>query len=133
MTFRIFRLYSCTLHEKFSERDKIVKRLLVIAMVTAFLSIPLSALAQKVGGGDLTFTPKNAAPVVFSHEKHMAGKGLICADCHYRIFQMAHGSYKMDMMQITKGDFCGRCHNGHKAFDVKDKKNCARCHRLPLP
>jgi c(7)-type cytochrome triheme protein len=105
-----------------------MKRLLVLTVVMTFLSIPLIALAQKVGGGDLTFAPKNASPVVFSHEKHVS-KGLKCAGCHYQIFQMAKGSFKMDMTKITKGDFCGKCHNGQKAFDVEDRKNCVRCHR----
>jgi c(7)-type cytochrome triheme protein len=106
-----------------------VKRVLVTAVVAAYLSIPLIAFAQKIGGGDLTFAPTNALPVVFSHEKHVVGKGLKCGGCHYQIFQMASGSYKMDMAKITKGDFCGKCHNGQKAFDVKNEKNCIRCHR----
>ena len=106
-----------------------MKRLVTIAVIVTYLSLPLIALAQKIGGGDLTFTPKNVSPVVFSHEKHVVGKGLKCAGCHYQIFQMANGSYKMDMTKITKGDFCGKCQNGQKAFDVKNQKNCIRCHR----
>jgi c(7)-type cytochrome triheme protein len=90
---------------------------------------PLIASAEKVGGGDITFTPKNAGTVVFSHEKHVSEKGLKCTGCHYQIFQMEKGSYKMDMSKITKGDFCGKCHNGQKSFDVKDQKNCVRCHK----
>jgi c(7)-type cytochrome triheme protein len=105
-----------------------MKRLIVTGVVIAFLSISVGAGAQKIGGGDLTFAPKNALPVVFSHEKHV-GKGLKCTGCHYQIFEMAKGSYKMDMAKITKGDFCGKCHNGQKAFDVKEQKNCIRCHR----
>jgi len=108
-----------------------MKRLIIVSMVAVLvcLTVPFSAFAQKVGGGDLTFTPKNAAPVVFSHEKHVNGQGLKCTGCHYQIFQMAQGSYKMDMSKITKGDFCGKCHNGQKGFDVKEQKNCVRCHR----
>ncbi len=98
-------------------------------MVMACMSVPFDALAQEVGGGNLTFTSKNALPVVFSHEKHVNGKGLKCTDCHYQFFQMAQGSSKMDMEKITKGEFCGRCHNGRISFDVKDPKNCSRCHR----
>lgn len=109
--------------------DKIMKRLIVPGVFMAYLTISLSALARAVGGGDLTFAPKNASPVVFSHEQHVVGKGLKCTGCHYQIFEMAHGSYKMDMSNITKGAFCGKCHNGHKVFDVKDQKNCIRCHR----
>jgi c(7)-type cytochrome triheme protein len=106
-----------------------MKRSLVLAMIVVCMSIPLSALGEKIGGGDLTFTPKNAKPVVFSHEKHVAQGGLKCTGCHYQIFQMAKGSDKIDMAKITKGDFCGKCHNGQKAFDVKDPKNCTRCHQ----
>ncbi len=98
-------------------------------LVAALLLIPSGAFAQRVGGGDLTFTPKNASPVVFSHEKHVKGKGLKCIGCHYQISQMANGSYRMDLAKINKDDFCGKCHNGQKAFDVKDAKNCNRCHR----
>lgn len=106
-----------------------MKRILAAVMVTMCLSIPFGAYAQKVGGGDLTFSPKNALPVVFSHREHVTVHGLKCSGCHYQIFQMAKGSYKMNMDVITKGNFCGTCHNGQKAFDVKDNKNCSRCHR----
>jgi len=106
-----------------------MKQLLGITLVMVVLLVPMSAFAQKVGGGDLTFSPKNASPVVFSHEKHVNDKGLKCTGCHYQIFQMQQGSYKMDMGKLTKGDFCGKCHNGQKSFDVKDTKNCVRCHK----
>jgi c(7)-type cytochrome triheme protein len=106
-----------------------MNKLLTIAIVMFCLLMPFSVFAEKVGGGDLTFSPKNAQPVVFSHEFHVIGRGLKCTGCHYQIFQMAHGSYRLDMTKITKGDFCGKCHNGQKSFDVKEKKNCARCHK----
>jgi c(7)-type cytochrome triheme protein len=106
-----------------------VKRSVILFIVVVCFLSPFSAFAQKVGGGDLTFSPKTALPVVFSHDKHVNGHGLKCTGCHYRIFQMAQGSLKMNMAMITKGNFCGRCHNGQKAFDVESKQNCSRCHR----
>jgi c(7)-type cytochrome triheme protein len=102
--------------------------ILVLSLMLPMISSALTD-AEKVGGGPITFTPKNAGPVVFSHEKHVSEKGLKCSGCHYQIFQMAQGSFKMDMSKITKGDFCGKCHNGQKSFDVSDKKNCIRCHK----
>jgi len=99
-----------------------------MALAVCF-SIPSAALAQKVGGGDLTFTPANASPVTFSHQQHVKSKGIKCSACHYQIFQMSKGSNKIDMGMITKGNFCGKCHNGQKAFDAKDEKNCTRCHK----
>ncbi len=107
-----------------------MKRTAAVFILTCCLLVPVSALAQKIGGGDITFNPKGVAPVVFSHDKHVSGKGLKCTGCHYQIFQMEKGSsYKMDMTKMTKGDFCGKCHNGQKSFDVKDQKNCSRCHK----
>jgi c(7)-type cytochrome triheme protein len=101
----------------------------VTAMIIGCLWIPRTALAQPAGGGDLTFMPQNASPVVFSHNKHLKGRELKCSGCHYQIFQMAQGAYKMDMGKITKGEFCGRCHNGQVTFNVQDPKNCSYCHR----
>lgn len=105
-----------------------MKNVMVACLVVCMLA-PVIAFAEKVGGGDLTFSPKGSGQVVFSHQMHVTAKGLKCTGCHYTVFQMSQGSYKMDMAKITKGDFCGKCHNGVKSFDVKDAKNCAKCHR----
>ena len=53
----------------------------IILVVVVCLAIPFAALAQKVGGGDITFSPKNASPVTFSHETHVKGKGIKCTGC----------------------------------------------------
>lgn len=106
-----------------------MQKMFVTAMIIGSLSIPLVAPAQPAGGGDLIFAPQNAPPVVFSHHKHLREQGFKCSGCHYQFFQMAQGSYKMDMGKITKGEFCGRCHNGRVSFDVQDPQNCSRCHR----
>ncbi len=104
-------------------------RLLFAVCFMLFMMLPYNAAAQKVGGGDLTFTPKDAKPVIFSHDVHVNVKGVKCTGCHYQVFQMSKGSYEMDMKKITKGEFCGKCHNGQKAFDVKDPNNCGKCHK----
>ena len=106
-----------------------MKKMFATAVIIGSLSIPFVALAQSAGGGDLTFTPRDAPPVVFSHNKHVKKWGLKCSGCHYQFFQMAKGSYKMDMGKITKGKFCGRCHNGRLSFDVQDPTNCSYCHK----
>ncbi len=107
-----------------------MRKTLAMSCVLFFcLVAPFAAVAEKTGGGDLTFNAKGAKPVVFSHDMHVNVKGLKCSGCHYHVFQMDRGSYKMDMAKITKGDFCGKCHNGQKSFDVKDTKNCGKCHK----
>lgn len=100
-----------------------------INMVMICLFVTMSVAAHAIGGGELTYTPGNALPVVFSHELHVNIKGFQCTRCHYDIFQMVRGAYKMDMSSLAKGEFCGRCHNGGDAFNVTDKNNCTRCHR----
>lgn len=106
-----------------------MKKMFVTAVIIGSLSIPLVAPAQPAGGGDLTFALPDALPVIFSHNKHLKERGLKCSGCHYQLFQMAQGSYKMDMGKITKGEFCGRCHNGRLSFDAHDPQKCSRCHR----
>jgi c(7)-type cytochrome triheme protein len=91
----------------------------------------LTAAMAAVGGGDIRFTPKGAGTVVFEHEYHVNLKGRKCSACHDKPFQMRDGAsaYAMDMATLTKGKFCGICHDGQKAFDIKDAKSCARCHK----
>ncbi|MEW6334807.1 MAG: c(7)-type cytochrome triheme domain-containing protein [Thermodesulfobacteriota bacterium] len=107
-----------------------MKKLLALCVIAVYVSMSPAAAARKtVGGGDLRFTPKDVRQVVFSHESHMKMRGIKCASCHYRVFQMAHGSWKMKMEKMTKGDFCGKCHDGRIAFPVNDREFCSRCHQ----
>lgn len=105
-----------------------MKRDLTMGLLFLVL-LPSAGIAQTIGGGDVTFKPKGAEPVEFSHELHVTSRGLKCTGCHYHVFQMTKGSYKMDMTKITKGDFCGKCHNGERSFSVSDEQNCVKCHK----
>ena len=105
-----------------------MKKLIAIGAMACLL-LTGSAVLAAVGGGDLSFNPKGAKPVFFSHEQHVKGKTYKCSACHYHTFQMSKDSYKMEMSKITKGEFCGLCHNGERSFDVKDQKACDRCHK----
>jgi len=101
---------------------------LPIIILAAAISSPV--VLAGVGGDDITYAPKGASKVVFRHEYHVKQKSLKCNDCHYKTFQMAgKDSYKMDMGTLTKGKFCGSCHDGSKAFDVKNAGNCKHCHK----
>jgi c(7)-type cytochrome triheme protein len=102
---------------------------LTAAFLAGLVALAPMAAGAKVGGGDVTFSPKGAGAVVFKHESHVNYKGFKCADCHNQTFQMGGTSYKIDMSALTKGAFCGKCHNGQKAFDVKDANTCKRCHK----
>ena len=62
-------------------------------------------------------------PVTFSHQNH--AKKAACNDCHPKLFLMKKGSTKLSMDEMYKGNSCGSCHNGKKAFASTD---CTKCH-----
>ena len=68
--------------------------------------------------------------VTFDGKVH-ADKGLQCADCHFKpkLFEMKKGGDKMSMAAMGEGKFCGTCHNGAKAFNVKAPADCVKCHK----
>lgn len=77
---------------------------------------------------DVTFTFKNAGPVVFSHELHLSKYNKNCKVCHSAIFNLReHRRFTMAEMEKTRS--CGACHSGVKAFSVANEKDCIRCHK----
>jgi len=83
-----------------------------------------ASMAGKVGGGKMSYFPKNSGEVVFNHKKHVA-KGLGCEACHDQLFKMRKTSGLMTMARLFEGKDCGHCHNGKGAFASTD---CGRCH-----
>ncbi len=79
-------------------------------------------------GKTIEYTPKDAGKVIFDGAAH-AKKGLKCADCHQALFKMKKGSDVITMKDMQEGKFCGACHNGTRAFSVKDAANCTKCHK----
>lgn len=94
--------------------------------VAACLIMVSAAWGAGVGGGDITFSVKGAANVLYSHEMHVSKAGQKCSDCHYKLFRMAKLQQQATMADMQNGRSCGACHNGQKAFDVKT--NCTKCH-----
>ena len=68
--------------------------------------------------------------VTFDGKVHAAA-GLKCADCHMKpkLFQMKKGADKITMAAMHKGEFCGACHDGKKAFSTKTPADCKKCHK----
>jgi c(7)-type cytochrome triheme protein len=54
-----------------------------------------------------------------------------CMDCHTDIWQQKKGTAKMKMSEMNEGKWCGKCHNGDKAFSTQDPTNCMTCHKQP--
>jgi c(7)-type cytochrome triheme protein len=108
--------------------EKEMKKLIVFAIavvVTFAMAIPAFAVpASKT----VEFDGKGAGKVVFDGKIH-AGKGTKCKVCHKDLFKMKKGTAVLTMKDMEAGKNCGACHNGTKAFGVKDKATCAKCHK----
>lgn len=99
------------------------KMLMVVTAAVAFIG---GALAVPPGS-EVEFAGGPMGKVTFDAKVH-ADKGLKCNDCHTKIFAMKKGS-KITMAAMNKGENCGTCHNGTKAFKSSDPKNCKTCHK----
>ncbi len=100
-------------------------------MVLSVLTICLLSLTSAnavPSGKTVEFMPKDAGKVLFDGAVH-AKKGLTCADCHPALFKMKKGADAITMKDMEAGKFCGACHNGTRAFNVKDAGNCTKCHK----
>jgi c(7)-type cytochrome triheme protein len=106
-----------------------MKKCLMAAGV--ILAVMASGSAFAVGPGKtLEFKGSPMGTVIFDGTAHK-NAGLTCSDCHNpEVFpKMKQGTVKITMNDLYAGKFCGRCHNGKKAFMIKD--NCTRCHHKP--
>lgn len=86
----------------------------------------VTAAAAKIGGGELTFEVPKEGNVVFSHEAHVASGGVACTECHDRLFLTQEAHKTVSMKEMQNGKSCGACHDGKRAFAVKE--NCKNCH-----
>jgi c(7)-type cytochrome triheme protein len=102
-----------------------------ITVIGLILTVMASSNVLAVGN-DKTLEFKGSAEgvVTFDGSTHK-NAGLTCADCHNpEIFpKMKMGTVKITMKDLLAGKYCGRCHDGKKAFLIKD--NCTRCHHKP--
>ena len=62
-------------------------------------------------------------PVNFTHQNH--ARRFSCSECHPKLFLMKKGSTKLAMDDMYRGNSCGSCHNGKKAFSTS---SCSKCH-----
>jgi len=66
--------------------------------------------------------------VTFNHDNHFEALGSKkCPTCHNGIFNRNRAKNPdFTMADMEQGKACGACHNGEKAFDVKE--DCSACH-----
>ena len=105
-----------------------MKKLVVLA-VTVVMTLAFASLSFALKK-DVEFAPVgDEGKVMFSHENHTEKQGMKCPECHPKLFQMKKGADKPTMKEMEEGKNCGACHNGEKAFSVKDKEKCGNCHK----
>jgi len=63
-------------------------------------------------------------PAEFNHKSH--DTRFRCSECHPKIFLMKYGSSKMTKGDMYRGNYCGACHDGKKAFPLTA---CNKCHK----
>jgi c(7)-type cytochrome triheme protein len=103
----------------------LVLTVVMMASILLAVGMALAVPADKT----IVYEVKGADKVTFEGKGH-ADKGLKCNDCHIKVFPMKRspaGTYTMENM--NKGENCGACHNGEKAFKSGDPANCAKCHK----
>ena len=80
-------------------------------------------------GGTIIYT-QPLKSVTFSHNDHVAKKGLSCDFCHPSLFKMEALAVQKEtdftMAGLAEGKYCGACHNGTMAFTSNSR--CASCH-----
>jgi len=102
-----------------------------LTTISLLLTLMASGAAQAVGPGKiLEFGGSDSGTVIFDGTTHK-NAGLTCPDCHNPdLFpKMKQGTVKITMKDLYAGKYCGTCHDGKKAFLIKE--NCIRCHYKP--
>jgi len=102
-----------------------MNRIVLLAALGALLT-PGSAIRSEYA--DVIINEKAEAeemsPVIFSHWFHRIRYQ--CSVCHVDLgIKMKAGSNGITMDKISKGEFCGACHNGDIAWTVE---SCDLCH-----
>jgi c(7)-type cytochrome triheme protein len=98
----------------------------VLVLAGLLVVVFAAAVWGGVGGGDIKFSLSGASNVVYSHENHVMKYKQKCKDCHYSLYTTTAQRKDVTMAEMQKGQSCGFCHNGQRAFDVK--ANCNKCH-----
>lgn len=97
----------------------------IFLLVTGILAaVQVSAKETK----DISYSFRNADPVIFSHDIHLSKYNNNCKVCHNAIFNLKNRK-RFTMAEMEKSKSCGGCHSGMKAFSVATEEDCVRCHK----
>lgn len=94
--------------------------LLVIWVPSVGYAIGMGSIGEMVD--KVLIQTEDVGSVAFSHSKH----GAKCRLCHPKIFKKQRNSNHVSMKAMERGESCGTCHDGKKAFSVAG--DCTACH-----
>jgi len=75
----------------------------------------------------VSFRTDTVGTVLFDHDIHLQKLRNNCTECHNKIFNVKRKGTPVTMAEMEKGVSCGACHNGKRAFGLKE---CLRCHTV---
>ena len=105
-----------------------MKNLTIIFILFIAIAFVGSAMAT-MPGKIVEFPDGDMGKVIFKGDTHGMKQGMKCADCHPKPFGMKKGSFKMTKEDHGKPDYCGKCHDGTKAFSQSNEADCGKCHK----
>lgn len=101
----------------------------LIFVLTIFMAIAFIGSAMAVQSGkSIEYAGGEAGKVIFNGDTHGMKQGMKCNDCHPKPWAMKKGSFKMTKEDHGNTDYCGKCHNGEKAFSQSTEADCGKCH-----
>jgi c(7)-type cytochrome triheme protein len=89
------------------------------------VKLPADAVYKRVVGTD--------SAVVFSHQTHVPLADNKCTGCHPRPYPMLTVGPAPRHADMNSGRTCGMCHDGRKAFGIRDTTMCRTCHAGTTP
>jgi c(7)-type cytochrome triheme protein len=103
---------------------------LATIILSVFVAVAFVGSAMAVGPGKtVEYAGGEAGKVMFNGDTHGPKQGMKCNDCHPKPFAMKKGAFKMIKDDHGKADFCGKCHDGQKAFSQSTEADCGKCHK----
>lgn len=102
---------------------------LTTLILTILVAIAFVGSAMAVGPGKtVEYAGGDQGKVIFKGDTHGMKQGMKCPDCHPKPFAMKKGAFKMTKEDHGKPDYCGKCHDGTKAFSQSTEADCGKCH-----
>jgi len=106
------------------------KGLLVLAVIAVSALASAGSLSKLPEELNLAKSEKSPGQVVFRHTTHVKSKTADCTACHPGAFKITKsGTASGDPIthkRMSKGEYCGACHNGDKSFGLDE---CDSCHQ----